>query len=186
MNIPLILELDRTGQTVGWISWQNAVSLYARGAISWTLGDHTFRIHGGYNRLTGKHSQMDIHSIIATSGIAKNKFAYTPPLSNQALFRRDQYICMYCLGKFHPVQLTRDHVIPLGQGGSDHWNNVVTACRCCNQKKGCQTPQQASMKLYAIPYAPNYAEWLVLRNRRILADQMAFLQSQFSKKHLLF
>lgn len=40
------------------------------------------------------------------------------------------------------------------------------------------------MKLFAIPYTPNYAEWLVLRNRRILADQMAFLQNQFSKKNL--
>ena len=33
------------------------------------------------------------------------------------------------------------------------------------------------MKLLAIPYTPNLAEYLILQNRRILADQMAFLRS---------
>jgi hypothetical protein len=35
------------------------------------------------------------------------------------------------------------------------------------------------MPLLAIPYVPNLAEYLFLRNRRILADQMEFLRSQF-------
>jgi hypothetical protein len=35
------------------------------------------------------------------------------------------------------------------------------------------------MPLLAIPYVPNLAEYLVLRNRRILADQMEFLRVQF-------
>jgi len=34
------------------------------------------------------------------------------------------------------------------------------------------------MRLHAVPYVPSHAEWLILRNRRILADQMAFLQAQ--------
>jgi len=37
------------------------------------------------------------------------------------------------------------------------------------------------MKLVAVPYVPNVAEYLVLRNRKILGDQMAFLKMQFSK-----
>ena len=31
------------------------------------------------------------------------------------------------------------------------------------------------MKLLAVPYIPNLAEYLLLSNRRILADQMEFL-----------
>jgi hypothetical protein len=32
------------------------------------------------------------------------------------------------------------------------------------------------MKLLAVPYVPNVAEYLILSNRRILADQMEFLE----------
>ncbi|MBT8126011.1 MAG: HNH endonuclease, partial [Gammaproteobacteria bacterium] len=38
------------------------------------------------------------------------------------------------------------------------------------------------MRLHAVPYTPNYAEWLILRNRNILADQMAFLKAQCPKE----
>lgn len=38
------------------------------------------------------------------------------------------------------------------------------------------------MKLLAVPYTPNLAEYLILQNRRILADQMEFLLA-FSRKH---
>jgi len=37
------------------------------------------------------------------------------------------------------------------------------------------------MPLLAVPFVPNYAEYLVLSNRRILADQMAFLKARFRK-----
>jgi hypothetical protein len=57
---------------------------------------------------------------------------------------------------------------------------VVTACRRCNAHKGNQLLDQANMKLLAVPYVPNVAEYLVLRNRNILGDQMAFLKVQFS------
>jgi hypothetical protein len=53
--------------------------------------------------------------------------------------------------------------------------NSVTACRACNERKGNHTPEQASMELIYLPYVPNRAEYLILTNRRILADQMEFL-----------
>lgn len=47
--------------------------------------------------------------------------------------------CAYC-GKKPPkgVKLTRDHVIPISAGGSDGLENVVPACKLCNEKKGSQ------------------------------------------------
>lgn len=53
--------------------------------------------------------------------------------------------------------------------------NVVTACRPCNQRKSGRTPEQARMELVYAPYVPNKAEYLILCNRQILADQMDFL-----------
>ena len=181
---PLILQLDNAGQAMGWINWQDAVTFYAKDLVSWTLGDNVFRFHGGCHRETSLRSFVDVHSIIATRSVVKaNKFDIAPPLTNRALFRRDDHMCMYCLTTLPDRDLTRDHVVPVGQGGKNVWTNVVAACARCNQHKACRTPQQAGMKLHAVPYTPNYAEWLVLRNRRILADQMAFLKTQFSKRN---
>ncbi len=41
------------------------------------------------------------------------------------------------------------------------------------------------MPLLAVPYVPNWAEFLALSNRKILADQMEFLRSQFNRKNRL-
>ena len=42
--------------------------------------------------------------------------------------------------------------------------------------------EQAGMNLLALPYEPNLAEWLMLANRRILADQQAFLERLAPKR----
>jgi len=88
---------------------------------------------------------------------------------------------MYCLASLSDRHLTRDHVVPLSRGGLDVWTNVVTACRVCNQRKADRLLKENSMRLHAVPYTPNHAEWLILRNRHILSDQMAFLKAQCPK-----
>jgi hypothetical protein len=71
--------------------------------------------------------------------------------------------------------LTRDHITPVSQGGHDRWSNVATACRRCNNYKGGRTPEQAVMELIAVPFTPNYAEYIYLKGRRVLVDQMQYL-----------
>lgn len=177
-----ILRLDITGKPVKWIPWQNAVSLYTRDMIAWTAGESKILCRGGINRNTGKQSVLELNSIIAIRcSITRKKVKFdSPPLVNRELFRRDAYLCMYCGNNFSAANLTRDHVLPLSKGGKDNWSNVVTACRRCNSKKGGRKPEEAKMPLLAIPYNPNWAEYLALSNRRILADQMEFLKSQFT------
>ena len=107
--------------------------------------------------------------------MAMKSFNHVPPLNNRELFHRDRQICSYCADLFPSAKLTRDHIKPFSKGGKDTWMNVVTACRACNQKKGNRTPEEAHMQLLYAPYIPNRAEFLILANRRILADQMEFL-----------
>jgi 5-methylcytosine-specific restriction endonuclease McrA len=180
---PLILRLDVTGQPVRWLPWQDAVVLQSRAMVAWTAGETAFTFHGGINRVSGLRSSVTVSSIIATKGRlrAGTGEGLVPPLSNRELFQRDGRLCMYCGAEPGESMLTRDHVRPLSQGGRDAWNNVVTACKPCNHAKGARTPEQAGMALLAIPYAPNRAEYLVLSNRRILADQMAFLRKRFRR-----
>lgn len=177
-----LLSLDAHGRVLDWISWQDAACLYARDAVTWTLGDPCLSVHGGTNRLTGEQSVLDLHPIIAARGHARAKALNpTPALTNPALFARDQYLCLYCGNGFRRQQLTRDHVEPLSQDGRDLWENVVSACFHCNSRKGGRTPAQASMPLLAVPYRPSWIEHLILSNRNILADQMAFLKSQLPR-----
>ncbi len=178
---PLILRLDVTGQPLRWIPWRVAVVLDTRSMIAWNAGDHMFTFRGGFNRISGEQSIVTISSIIAVKGKLKNPRGnrLVPPLSNGELFLRDGQICMYCGRQYAEHMLTRDHVRPLSQGGKDSWSNVVTACKPCNHAKGARTPEQAGMSLLAVPFIPNRAEYLVLSNRRILADQMEFLKKRF-------
>ncbi len=46
---------------------------------------------------------------------------------------RDGHKCVYCGSS---ENLTVDHIRPKSKGGSDTADNLVTACRPCNQAKG--------------------------------------------------
>ena len=62
--------------------------------------------------------------------------------------------CAYC-GKAIPISAaTVDHVQPICQGGESTWDNLVTCCISCNQRKGSRTPEQAHMKLLIRPFTP--------------------------------
>lgn len=183
MLLPLILRLDVTGRPVKWIDWQEAANIYARDCVAWTAGEHSFQLHGGMSRLSGEQTLLNVNSIIAVKGENRiHRQKLIPPLNNRELFRRDHHTCLYCGKQIKENLLTRDHVQPLSKGGRDIWSNVVTACRRCNTHKGDSLLDQITMKLLAVPYIPNVAEYLVLRNRKILGDQMAFLKLQFSEK----
>ncbi len=47
--------------------------------------------------------------------------------------------CHYCGRQVRPKTSTLDHITPRGQGGTDVPENLVLACRRCNQAKGNRT-----------------------------------------------
>lgn len=185
MNLK-ILRINTAGFPIDWLSWQEAVCLHARELVSWTYGEEVMEVHGGHCRLTGEQTVMTLNSIMACKGKVFYNGRKEPPLTNRALFRRDQNVCLYCGKHFQEVQLSRDHVQPLSRGGNDSWMNVVTACKRCNARKGNLLIEESNMVLLALPYRPNHAEYLALTHSgRILGDQMAFLRKQFSSNSRL-
>lgn len=179
-RVPRILRLDLAGQPLEWLSWQDAVCLYARDIVVWTVGEPLLRIRGGLSRADSSNSYMDIHSIVACGGRVIAKDQMVPPLTNKALFGRDRNLCLYCGKEYLDAELTRDHVVPVSRGGRDDWENVVAACKRCNHFKGSRLLQECEMELLALPYVPNFSEYLALINSgRILGDQMDFLRKSF-------
>lgn len=181
----LILRTDVSGMPLEWIDYREAVRLYSQEQVAYTCGDVVFELHGGINARTGRRSEVRVNAILATHGdtraLNQKLRAYTPPLNNAALFRRDCHVCLYCGERFSRERLSRDHVRPVSRGGADHWNNVVTACKRCNHLKGGRTPEQAGLELLAIPFVPSHAEYIFLQGKRILADQMEFLRAHFPR-----
>lgn len=176
-----ILALDISGVPRTWVTHDEAISYYAKDLVAWTLGDVVAKYRGGIRR-DGSQSYLEASSIIAIRGHGfdfnkHNKVV----LTNRTLFARDRSVCAYCGGHFHSVNLSRDHIYPRFLGGIDEWTNVVTACKVCNQKKGCKTLKEARMELLYVPYEPNHYEHLLLRNRHVLADQMEYLISGVPK-----
>jgi len=177
-----VLRTDAAGMPVEWIDYQEAVRLHYAGNVVYTLGTRLYRIRGGTNARSGRQSLVEIHSILATQGSHRALHSgFVPPLNNTTLFRRDGHVCLYCGHSFPGHELSRDHVTPLSQRGQDHWTNVVTACKRCNNLKAGRTPEQAGMQLLAVPFRPTYAEYMYLKGRRILADQMEFLRAHFPR-----
>src|SRR5574343_505885 len=121
-RMPRVLCLDAHGRILNWLHWQDAACLYARDAVSWTLGEPCLTIHGGRNRLTGEQSLLALHPIVAARGQAHARgHLPSPALTNTALFARDKQLCLYCGKEFSRHVLTRDRLLPLQfQEGRTH------------------------------------------------------------------
>ncbi|MDG2035852.1 MAG: HNH endonuclease [Pseudomonadales bacterium] len=172
-----ILRLNKAGLPVCWVTQEEAATLCVKQQVVWSLGDTPVILHGGYNK-RGCRSTLSIPSIIACDGDTA-RHSLTPALSNRTLFRRDDHFCLYCGKQFTDKLLTRDHVVPVSQGGKNHWHNVVAACQRCNNFKGGKTPEQAGMELLAVPFTPNIYEFMYLSNRQIVGDLMEYLRARF-------
>lgn len=75
--------------------------------------------------------------------------------TRQAIFRRDNHMCQYCGSKSN---LTLDHVHPRARGGKDTWENLVTACVTCNNRKGDRRPDELGLTLAKTPKPPRALE----------------------------
>lgn len=53
---------------------------------------------------------------------------------------RGRGTCHYCRARFHPRDLTMDHVVPVIRGGRSTKGNVVPCCKACNSKKKHMVP----------------------------------------------
>jgi len=171
-----VLQLDVSGRPQAWITTREAAVIYACDGVAWTLGDPCQVLRGGLQRITGRQSRIEVHSIIAVRGsVPSRAWRQAPALSNPKLFSRDRHVCAYCGVCFPTDHLTREHIVPTSRGGHDTWMNCITACRACNGHKGNRLPEEARMSLMYLPYVPSLHEDMILRGRRILADQMEFL-----------
>lgn len=189
-----VLVLDKSWVPHEWITRDEAITRVAKGQVLDHISEELITYRGGDNAVTKRQSELMTSSIIVIAGESKMKRPKPIGLTNSSLFQRDRFMCAYCSGLFTSHDLTRDHVMPVSKGGPDTWMNVVTACKPCNNLKGNLAPGQQlphgqyspqgtrTMDPLYLPYVPCPAEAMIMRNRAILADQMAFLLDRIANK----
>lgn len=95
-------------------------------------------------------TEFKVPSIVVSNRFQKRK-EYAP-LNRKNLYIRDEYRCQYCGVRFTYRELTYDHVTPRALGGISSWDNLVAACKHCNNKKG----HALRMKPMRKPYQPTW------------------------------
>ena len=94
-------------------------------------------------------------------------------LTRHNIFKRDNNQCQYCGVS---QDLTLDHLIPRSKGGKSSWNNLVSACKKCNAKKGDYTPEQAGLTLRKAPIKPSYIMFLRNSSGHLKNDWLPYLK----------
>lgn len=72
-------------------------------------------------------------------------------VTRKSILLRDRFTCQYCGVVSVQAGLTLDHVMPRSRNGPNTWENLVTCCYKCNNRKGSLTPAEAGMQLLHKP-----------------------------------
>lgn len=144
MSRTLVLDLGYQPHRI--VSWQRAVTMLFQGKVE-VVEEYDEEIYNGMTLTLRMPAVVRLLRNVARKKAVK--------FSRMNVLTRDNWTCQYC-GRHLPTRkLNYDHVIPKSQGGKTVWENIVTSCYPCNDRKRDQTPQQAGMRLRKPPVKPH-------------------------------
>lgn len=134
-----VLVLNASLSPINICSWRRAVTLLYKGkAIS---------VEDSTKHLNSTYVLPFVIRLVNYVSIPYNSVV----LTRKNVYLRDNHACQYC-GK--TSNLTIDHVVPKSRGGRDNWENIVTCCVRCNNRKGDKTADEVGLTLRKKPYRP--------------------------------
>ncbi len=149
------LLLNASYEPLRVVNWKRAINLLWQGKVE-VLEVHDQEIHGF-------SITIKLPSVIRLFSLIRIKEAHLSVRFSRAnIFARDKYRCQYCSKKCRTDELTFDHVVPISRGGRKAWDNIVSACIKCNNRKSGHTPEEARMKLIKKPSKPRWSPTLTI------------------------
>jgi 5-methylcytosine-specific restriction endonuclease McrA len=137
-----VLVLNTSYEPINVCAARRALILILKG-VATAEEEHTFCIRSG-------RRSFRLPSVIRLLEYRRIPHQ-TRALSRKNILMRDRFTCQYCLKTMPSSELTLDHVIPRSRRGESTWENLVTCCHPCNNRKGNRTPEEAGMKLHRPP-----------------------------------
>lgn len=152
--------LNADGNYLSLISWKRAMCLISKNAVK--VLKYTEKIVRTVTK------EYKIPSIIMLVKMIRIKWKGSVPYSKKNVIIRDRYICQYC-GCVETLKnkMTIDHIIPKSKGGKSTFENTVSCCKICNNRKGDRTPSESKMYLKKMPKHPTIGEFLHKRIKNI-------------------
>jgi hypothetical protein len=152
----LLLNSDYTPREL--IGWKQALSLL------WQENEPVVCLHSSTKYKTdSKGRKHYIPSVLILKNYQRHSGG-PATYSKSNIFARDKRVCQYCYKTCTPENITIDHVIPRSRWKSharvSSFENVVTACKRCNKRKGDKTPVEAGMHLLNQPKRISRAQLL--------------------------
>jgi 5-methylcytosine-specific restriction endonuclease McrA len=116
-----------------------------------------------YDKVIGTPSRTDLKwpSVIANHN--SHSFKKELRLKPEILYYRDHCKCMYCGKDLSLNEITYDHVKPRSKGGLTDLENIVAACKKCNNAKGDSVSSR--WKPIKMPWKPNYYQMIDIRKK---------------------
>tara|TARA_R110000824_G_scaffold48543_1_gene137033 strand:- start:365 stop:865 length:501 start_codon:yes stop_codon:yes gene_type:complete len=142
-----VLKLDSAFKPIEVVSWQEAV------VLTWL--NKAYAVEYTNNWVHSATESFQVPSVIVLFRYIDEKF-FTLPCTRKNVLLRDENQCQYCAQSFREGELTLDHVIPRSKGGRGTWDNIVAACKGCNQKKRDFWIENAPVVLIRRPKKPSY------------------------------
>ena len=140
------LVLNSSFEPLKVVDWHRAITLWCQGKVE-ILEEH--------DRVVRAVSfSFKLPSVVRLLRFVKLKRRPVVQFTRANIYARDNFTCQYCDETFEPEGLTFDHVVPVAQGGTRGWANIVTACEPCNRRKGARTPAEAGLTLRRPPRRP--------------------------------
>jgi 5-methylcytosine-specific restriction endonuclease McrA len=162
LTVDQTILLNADYRPMGVINWRRAIRLVMKGKAE-VLKYSEKVIHTVSRTIT-----FLVPKLIRLLKFVRMLYRQRVPFNKRNVFIRDGFTCCYC-GVKHP-RLSLDHVTPRSKGGQSTFENVVTACFPCNNKKDNRTPEKAGMFLKKRPFAPTIHEFMLIQIQRLGLD----------------
>lgn len=186
MQNPQVLQLNGNGEPLALVPWARAVRKLKDGRAFLVAYDPD-------RKSCSEKWETQVPLIIQLPQFVKLNRTYTGKTVIRAvLYARDNWQCQYCRCDVDDDTASIDHVKPVDlyrREGKTRmeahvWENVVTACKPCNSKKGNKLPVECGMYPIKTPVRPDWVKlWAKKRYHPIQAKYVAE-QYKFDEKRL--
>ena len=143
-----------------------------RRAVVLVLAEKAELLHANGGHFRSERLSFPEPSVVRLGYFVKVPYQARIGLNRRSVFARDGHRCQYCGGVAENI----DHVVPRSKGGTHTWENVVAACRPCNNRKQDHFLHESGLSLQRVPIAPRERLWVLAATGGVQPDWEPYLR----------